>query len=177
MGKFGKKILSIIIPVYNEEDNIKIAYDAITAVMLDMHEKYDYELLFTDNHSTDNTFEILKQLSQTDNHIRVLRFSRNFGYQRSILTGYMHAKGDMAIQLDCDMQDPPELILEFLNYWEKGYEVVYGIRKSRQENWLINNVRKMFATNNKINDNIVLSIFLHKFASNLLFSLLKSNIY
>ena len=138
-----KKMLSIIIPVFNEEENIKIVYDAVTSIMAGIHE-YDYELLFTDNHSTDNTFEILQQLSQTDNHIRVLRFSRNFGYQKSILTGYMHAKGDMAIQFDCDMQDPPELISEFLRRWEMGYKVVYGIRKSRKENMCINVLRKIF---------------------------------
>ena len=139
-----RKMLSIIIPVYNEEENIKIAYDLITAVMLDIHEKYDYELLFTDNHSTDNTFEILQKLAQTDVHVRLLRFSKNFGYQKSILTGYLYATGDMAIQLDCDMQDPPELIPEFLRYWEMGYKVVYGIRKSRKENWCINSLRKIF---------------------------------
>lgn len=139
-----RKMLSVIIPVYNEEANVKITYDAVTSVMEDIHDRYDYELLFTDNHSTDNTFEILQHLSQTDNHIRVLRFSKNYGYQRSILTGYVHARGDIAIQLDCDLQDPPELIPEFIKHWEMGYEVVYGVRKSRKENWWINTLRKIF---------------------------------
>ena len=123
-----KKLISVIIPVYNEEENIKITYEVVTSVMEDINFRYDYELLFTDNHSTDNTFEILRHLSQSDNHIRVLRFSKNFGYQRSILTGYMYASGDIAIQLDCDMQDPPELIPTFIKHWELGYEVVYGVR-------------------------------------------------
>ena len=130
-------MLSIIIPVYNEEENVKTAYYAVTSVMEDISDKYDYELLFTDNHSTDNTFEILRKLYQTDNHIRVLRFSKNFGYQRSILTGYLHANGDMAVQLDCDMQDPPELIPTFVKHWELGYKVVYGVRESRKEGWFI----------------------------------------
>ena len=139
-----KKMISVIIPVYNEDENIKLAYDALTLVMLDIQDKYDYELLFTDNHSTDNTFEIIRDLSQTDNRIRALRFSRNFGYQRSILTGYIHAKGDMAVQIDCDMQDPPEIIKKFLKHWEMGYDVVYGVRRSRRENWLITSLRKIF---------------------------------
>ena len=139
-----KKMISVIIPVYNEDENIKLAYDALTLVMLDIQDKYDYELLFTDNHSTDNTFEIIRDLSQTDNRIRALKFSRNFGYQRSILTGYIHAKGDMAVQIDCDMQDPPEIIKKFLKHWEMGYDVVYGVRRSRRENWLINSLRKIF---------------------------------
>ena len=139
-----RKLLSIIIPVYNEEENVKKTYDSVTSVMEDIKNKYDYELLFTDNHSTDNTFEILRHLSQSDNHIRVLRFSKNFGYQRSILTGYMHSKGDIAIQLDCDLQDPPDLIPTFIKQWELGYKVVYGIRKSRKESWWINIARKSF---------------------------------
>ena len=139
-----KKMISVIIPVYNEDENIKLAYDALTLVMLDIQDKYDYELLFTDNHSTDNTFEIIRDLSQTDNRIRALKFSRNFGYQRSILTGYLHARGDMAVQIDCDMQDPPEIIKKFLKHWEMGYDVVYGVRRSRRENWLINSLRKIF---------------------------------
>ena len=139
-----KKLISVIIPVYNEEENIKITYEVVTSVMEDINFRYDYELLFTDNHSTDNTFEILRHLSQSDNHIRVLRFSKNFGYQRSILTGYMYTRGDIAIQLDCDMQDPPELIPTFIKHWELGYEVVYGVRKSRKEGWWITIVRKSF---------------------------------
>ena len=143
-GFSERKLLSIIIPVYNEEENVKNTYDSVTSVMEDIKSKYDYELLFTDNHSTDNTFEILRQLSESDNRIRALRFSKNFGYQRSILTGYMHSKGDIAIQLDCDLQDPPDLIPTFIKQWELGYKVVYGIRKSRKESWWINIARKSF---------------------------------
>ena len=130
-----RKILSIIIPVYNEEENIKTAYDAITSNMESIHDRYDCELLFTDNNSTDNTFNILNDLCQKNHKVKCLRFSRNFGYQKSIFTGYLYAKGDAAIQIDCDLQDPPELIPQFLKKWEDGFQVVYGIRKSRQEGW------------------------------------------
>ncbi len=139
-----KKLLSIIVPVFNEEQNIEPLYKAIELVVSALSDRYEFELLFTDNHSTDSTFEQLNQLALRDPRVRVLRFSRNFGYQRSIYTGYVNARGDAAIQLDCDLQDPPELILEFVRQWEDGYQVVYGIRRMRQEAWWINLIRKAF---------------------------------
>jgi dolichol-phosphate mannosyltransferase len=112
--------------------------------MVSLSERYDYEIVFTDNHSTDQSFARICALIRKDNRVRVLRFSRNFGYQLSIFTGYAHARGAAAIQLDCDLQDPPELIPEFVRLWEEGNKVVYGIRRTRQEGWWINNTRKLF---------------------------------
>jgi dolichol-phosphate mannosyltransferase len=140
----NQKLLSFIVPVFNEEENIMPLYRAVTTLMQSFAHHYDYELLFTDNHSTDATFDELKRLAKEDPRVRVLRFSRNFGYQRSIYTGYINARGDAAIQLDCDLQDPPELIPEFLRQWEAGYQVVYGVRRSRQEAWLMRTTRKIF---------------------------------
>ena len=139
-----KKLISIVVPVFNEEANIAPFHEAVSRVLLSLTERYDFELLFTDNHSTDQTFEILRRLSFRDNRIRVLRFSRNFGFQRSILTGYTHARGDAAIQIDCDLQDPPELIPQFLSKWEEGFKVVYGERSNRKEPWWMNLTRKVF---------------------------------
>jgi glycosyltransferase involved in cell wall biosynthesis len=139
-----KKLISIVVPVFNEEANIAPFHEAVSRVLLSLTERYDFELLFTDNHSTDQTFEILRRLSFRDNRIRVLRFSRNFGFQRSILTGYTHARGDAAIQIDCDLQDPPELISQFLSKWEEGFKVVYGERSNRKEPWWMNLIRKIF---------------------------------
>jgi dolichol-phosphate mannosyltransferase len=138
------KLISIAIPVFNEEANVERAYQAVVATMAKVATQYDWEIVFTDNHSSDRTFEILTELAQRDARVRVLRFSRNFGYQRSILTGYLHARGDAVVQLDCDLQDPPELILEFLDKWRQGYEVVYGIRRSRKEGIGITLARKAF---------------------------------
>src|SRR5690606_34321754 len=107
-------------------------------------DRYDFEFVFTDNRSTDRSFEILKGLAERDPRVRALRFSRNFGYQRSILTGYLNATGDAVIQLDCDLQDPPAMILDFLSHWEDGYQVVYGVRRRRQEGLLITTLRKIF---------------------------------
>ncbi len=144
MADARKKCISIVVPVFNEEDNVLSLYNTVTEVMSSLSDNYDYELIFTDNHSTDNTYDKMAQLATTDKRVRVYRFSRNFGYQRSIITGYLKARGDAAIQLDCDMQDPPHMIPEFVRQWDQGYKVVYGVRRFRKENWGITFLRKVF---------------------------------
>lgn len=139
-----KKLISIVVPVFNEEENIEPLYRAVTSVMAKQSDRYEYEFVFTDNHSSDQTFQRLEKLAVEDKRVRAIRFTRNFGYQRSIYMGYMKTRGDAAIQLDCDLQDPPELIPEFIQQWEAGYQVVYGIRRGRKEGWLITKIRKIF---------------------------------
>jgi len=139
-----KRLISICVPVFNEESNIEPLYSALLPIMDQLSERYEFELLFTDNHSTDRTFEALEQLAQRDVRVRAIRFSRNFGFQRSIATSYANARGDAAIQIDCDLQDPPALILDFVRKWEEGYKVVYGVRNMRREGWGMNVVRKTF---------------------------------
>ncbi len=139
-----KKLISLVIPVYNEEFNIRPLYNAVCSVVKTLEENYDFEFIFTDNHSTDKSFSELESLFESDKRIRVFRFSRNFGYQKSILTGYLQAAGDAIIQLDCDLQDPPSMIVDFIQHWEDGYSVVYGVREKRKENWAINLTRKAF---------------------------------
>jgi polyisoprenyl-phosphate glycosyltransferase len=139
-----KKLISLVIPVFNEEENIFPLYEAVVSIINDCTDKYDFELIFTDNHSVDGTYAKLGELRRADQRVRVFRFSRNFGYQKSILTGYLKARGDALIQLDCDLQDPPDLIPEFLKHWEDGCAVVYGVRQSRQESAVLNNARKLF---------------------------------
>lgn len=139
-----KPLISIVVPVFNEEPNIQPFYDAITAVARHLAPRFRFEFVFTDNHSLDRTFDLLHALSQTDPRIRVYRFSRNFGFQRSIMTGYAQARGEAAIQLDCDLQDPPALIEQFLDRWQAGADVVYGVRVKRQEAWAINVARSLF---------------------------------
>jgi polyisoprenyl-phosphate glycosyltransferase len=139
-----KPLISLVVPVYNEEDNIDLFYSAVSAVIDPLASLYDFEFVFTDNHSSDRTPELLRELCSKDHRVRAFRFSRNFGYQRSILTAYLRSKGDAAIQLDCDLQDPPELIPVFVEKWLQGSDVVYGIRTSRLESsrWTI--ARKIF---------------------------------
>jgi dolichol-phosphate mannosyltransferase len=140
-----RKLLTILVPVYNEGTNIGPLYDALLPVFGELDAMgYDCELLFTDNHSIDDTFAQLQALSQRDARVRVLRFSRNFGFQRSILTGYLNARGDAAIQIDADLQDPPGLFPEFVRRWEAGCQVVYGVRRGRKEGWAITAARKVF---------------------------------
>ena len=139
-----KPLISICIPVFNEERNVEPLYEALLPIMQQVRDRYDFELLFTDNHSTDGTFEVLAGLARRDPRVRAIRFSRNFGFQRSIVTAYSNARGDAAVQIDCDLQDPPALILDFLQKWEAGYRVVYGVRTTRQEGWWMTATRKAF---------------------------------
>jgi dolichol-phosphate mannosyltransferase len=139
-----RKLISIVIPVYNEEGNIFPVHAAVSKVMKELESNYDWELLFTDNHSKDRTWSEVTSLASKNERIRAFRFSRNFGFQRSILTGYQKARGDAVIQIDCDLQDPPEMIIDFVREWENGHRVVYGIREGRQEGILITLLRQSF---------------------------------
>ncbi len=139
-----KCLVSIVVPVMNEEENVGPLYEAVRKELGALGSEYDYEFIFTDNRSTDRTFERLQGLAQNDPRVRVARFSRNFGYQSSIYTGYCLAKGDIAIEMDCDLQDPPRIIHDFIAKWKEGYEVVYGVRSTRQESWWINAMRQWF---------------------------------
>jgi polyisoprenyl-phosphate glycosyltransferase len=139
-----KPLISLVVPVYNEELNIGPFHEAVLQAIAPLEDEFAFEFVFTDNHSEDNTFAELSALAQRDSRVRVFRFSRNFGYQRSILTGYSQTRGDAAIQLDVDLQDPPELIERFLREWQAGADVVYGVRTARQEGVLITLQRRVF---------------------------------
>lgn len=145
-------LVSVLVPAFNEEANVVRAYDAITAVF-DGLADYDCEIIFTDNHSTDRTFAILQQLSERDHRVRVIRFARNYGYQRSLLIAYQHARGACSVQVDCDLQDPPGLIPDMLERWRQGHQVVYGVRRSLAEGRVIAAVRRGFyATINALSE-------------------------
>jgi polyisoprenyl-phosphate glycosyltransferase len=137
-------LVSIVVPVFNEQGNVFPCYDAVAAAFAPVAGQYDWEMVFTDNHSSDGTFAELTALAARDPRVRVFRFSRNFGFQRSIYTGLMQARGDVAVQLDCDLQDPPSLIIDFLRHWQAGHAIVFGVRESRQEGRLITATRRMF---------------------------------
>jgi dolichol-phosphate mannosyltransferase len=136
-------LISISIPVYNEEGNITALYQRLDALATAMADECNLEFVFTDNSSTDNTWPMLEALAVHDRRIRAIRFSKNFGFQRSILANYMHTRGDAVLQIDADLQDPPELLREFLALWRQGYHVVYGIRRSRPEGRFIHAFRKI----------------------------------
>lgn len=138
-----RTIVSVLVPVFNEEENVLWAYEAITRVFADLGD-VDYEVIFTDNHSGDRTWDILSALCGRDARVRAIRFSRNFGYQRSVLVAYKAAVGDCAIQLDCDLQDPPRLIPRMLEVWREGNEVVYGVRTSLPDGRIVAAARRLF---------------------------------
>ena len=139
-----KKLLSIICPVYNEQDNIKMFYERIRKVKEPLNDRYEFEIIFTNNRSTDNSYKIICDLHRQDKCVQLLTFSRNFGYQASILGGLLYASGDASVVIDVDCEDPPELIWQFIKKWEEGYDVVYGIRKKRQESEVIQWMRNLF---------------------------------
>jgi glycosyltransferase involved in cell wall biosynthesis len=140
----ARRKLSILVPVLNEAENIHPFYERTCAVLAGLEDRYDWEFVFTDNCSADETFNVLTRMADRDPRVRVFRFSRNFGFQNSILTGLLQCQGDAAIQLDCDLQDPPEMIVDFVRLWEAGYKVVYGVRRARAESALLRGARRLF---------------------------------
>lgn len=138
----SRPLITICVPVLNEEGNIDRLIHRLREVA-GQNNSYEFEFLFTDNASTDNTFAKLADWVTREPRLRAFRFSRNFGFQRSILTNLLNARGTAAIQIDADLQDPPELIPAFLENWRKGYKVVYGIRRGRQENLLLRIARRL----------------------------------
>lgn len=140
----ARKLISIVVPVFNEVENVEPLYEAVEKALEPLGDRYDHEYVFTDNHSTDGTFDIIAGLAARDGRVRAYRFSRNVGFQRSIKYGYSMARGDAAVQLDCDLQDPPALITDFVQLWEQGHQVVYGVRRARREGFVITALRKLF---------------------------------
>lgn len=143
MSAVTKTMISIIVPVFNEQENIEFAYDSLVE-QLSVDEELDFEIIFTDNHSTDNSFAILNAVAARDSRVKVLRFTRNFGFNKSILTGYRHASGDCAIQIDCDLEDPPELVHDFIRLWREGHDMVVGVRTHRSESRILHYARQVF---------------------------------
>lgn len=136
-------VVSVLVPVFNEEANIERAYSTIVEVFRALPE-YDYEIVFTDNHSIDRSYSILATIAAADPKVRVLRFARNYGYQRSLLVAYQTATGACSVQIDCDLQDPPALIPDMLKLWRQGHQVVYGVRRSLTDGPVIAFVRRAF---------------------------------
>jgi polyisoprenyl-phosphate glycosyltransferase len=137
-----RPLITICVPVLNEEGNIDRLMERLRDIAA-QNAGYEFEFVFTDNASTDGTFAKLAEWVKREPRVRALRFSRNFGFQRSILTNLFNARGAAAIQIDADLQDPPELITTFLTHWRNGYKVVYGIRRQRQDNPFLLMARKL----------------------------------
>ncbi|HEX6258493.1 MAG TPA: glycosyltransferase family 2 protein, partial [Candidatus Saccharimonadales bacterium] len=126
------KLVSYIFPIYNETDNIDLLYKTM-ASLLKKHKQYNYELIFVNDGSRDDSLDKLLALQKKDRRITVVDFARNFGHQIAVTAGLDHAKGDAIIIMDSDMQDPPKVSFELLEKWEEGYDVVYAQRRTRKD--------------------------------------------
>jgi len=131
------KKISIITPIYNEEVNIPLFYEQVKKIISSLSPKYDFEIIFVDDGSTDKTAEISRKIADSDSQVKYLEFSRNFGKEMATTAGLNHCKGDCAILIDADLQHPVEIIPKFIMDWEKGFEVVVGIRKSSKSDTFI----------------------------------------
>lgn len=139
------KTISIVTPCYNEELNIRDCRDAVRKLFDNELKDYRREHIFCDNASTDDSSAILRAIAAEDPAVRVILNARNFGPLRNTFNGVMAATGDAVLLfLPADMQDPPELLPEFVKLWEQGYEIVYGIRATREEGWLMRNFRNAY---------------------------------
>jgi dolichol-phosphate mannosyltransferase len=135
--------LSVIIPSFNEEDNIENTASVVGSVLKEAG--IDYDLLFVSDGSTDNTFSIVENLSKEDNRIQGIQFSRNFGKEAAIFAGLEYADGDCVAVMDCDLQHPARVLVDMYHLWEEGYEVVEGIKSKRgKENPIYRLFTKIF---------------------------------
>lgn len=140
-----KKTISIVSPCYNEEAGILECYETIRRLFDTQLAGYNLEYIFCDNASTDRTVEILKEVAAKDPSVKIIVNSRNFGVLNNTYNGVLNATGDATLLfMPVDMQDPPELLPEFVKLWESGYEIVYGIRAQREEPFLLAAARKAY---------------------------------
>jgi len=146
------KTVSIVTPCFNEEQNVVELYERVRAVM-GLIGEYRYEHIFIDNGSRDNTLAILKYIARTDHNVKVIANSRNFGPIRSPMHALQQAHGDCVIGLSCDMQDPPELIADFLREWERGIPIVVAVKRTSDGNRAIHWLRtRYYGLVNRLSD-------------------------
>jgi dolichol-phosphate mannosyltransferase len=129
-----RTLVSLVIPCFNEEAVLPLLFERVREAC----DSWDcqYEVILVDDGSADGTWELLQQFHDRDERWKAIRLSRNFGHQLALWTGLQRAEGDVIVVLDADLQDPPEVIAQFLAKWEKGYDVVFAVRQRRKENWL-----------------------------------------
>jgi polyisoprenyl-phosphate glycosyltransferase len=130
VGRSAKRVLSIVIPVYNEQENVRPMYERLARTLDGL--RLDWELIFSVDPCTDRTEALILQLCDEDPRVKMLRFSRRFGQPMATIAGLEAARGDAVVVVDCDLQDPPELIPELVQRWREGYDVVYAQRRTRE---------------------------------------------
>lgn len=138
------KTITIVIPTYNEEENIPLVYQRVTALFLEQLAGYRYEIQFIDNCSTDSSRQKILDLAGQDPQVKAIFNAKNFGFTRSTFYGLTQAEGDCAVLLFADMQDPPEIIPSFVEKWEQGSKIVTGIKKQSKESPIMYLIRKCY---------------------------------
>lgn len=146
----NRPLVSIISPVYNEELTVRPFYERLSAALAPLRGRYDFEIIFSNNRSTDRTAEIVLELRARDPSVQLLTLSRNFGYQQSMMAGLRQAAGEAICFIDVDCEDPPEMIPDFIRHWEEGWDIVYGERDRRVEAFPITWMRKLFYRLNRM---------------------------
>ncbi|WHZ24620.1 MAG: Glycosyltransferase [Nitrospira sp.] len=129
-------LLSVVVPVYNEREGLQEFYDRTKRVLLDVN-GLDHEIIFVDDGSCDGSAQVITQFVGQDARVRLLKLSRNFGHQIAITAGIDAARGHAVVVIDADLQDPPEVIVRFIEKWKEGYDVVYGVRETRDGETLL----------------------------------------
>lgn len=137
-------LLTIIIPVFNESNTIELFFLRLKEILPIINKNYKVHVLFVNDGSTDNSYNIICELREKYSFVYVISLSSNVGHQKAIECGLRNAIGDLFVVTDVDCQDPPEMILEFLELHEEGFDLVYGIRSDRDEQWVIKRLRKFF---------------------------------
>jgi polyisoprenyl-phosphate glycosyltransferase len=137
-------LVSIICPVFNEEDCIPLFFSRLEEVVRPLGDRYRFELIFTNNGSTDRSVARILEIREKHPWVQLITLSRNFGYHASLMSGLVNAMGDVLVIIDVDCEDPPELIPVFLKGWEEGNDLVYGERTNRPEAWWLKATRKLF---------------------------------
>jgi glycosyltransferase involved in cell wall biosynthesis len=137
-------LVSVICPVFNEEDCIPLFFSRLKDVVQPLEGRYRFELIFTNNGSTDSSVARILEIREKHPWVQLITLSRNFGYHASLMSGLVNARGDLMVIIDVDCEDPPELIPVFLKGWEEGNDLVYGERTNRPEAWWLKGARKLF---------------------------------
>jgi len=137
MNESATKLLSILVPAFNEEENLSLVFPRLTQILDTLPAHIDYEVIVLDNASTDRTPVIAREFCDRDRRWKLLRYSRNFGVEASMMAGLDYASGDAVMLLFSDLQDPPELIPEFVRQWEEGFEVVVGVLRKRSDSRML----------------------------------------
>ena len=138
------KKISVLIPCYNEEENVVPMSEAIVNLFMTELDNYDYELIFIDNDSKDRTRELLRGICEKNRHIKAIFNAKNFGQFNSPYYGILQTTGDCTISMVCDFQDPIELITQYIEEWEKGYKIVIGVKTSSKENTIMYRLRSIY---------------------------------